>query len=94
MDWIASAKNILAIVKLRLSRLSFRTGIFVLAACAVFYGLSFASLLLPVDYAVKGALWAVFFGLAKTAQYSALLILGKEGLKKIKASLSRRKAKA
>lgn len=41
-------------------------------------------MLLPVSIAAKGALWAVFFGLAKTAQYTALLIFGKEGLSRLK----------
>ncbi len=41
-------------------------------------------MLLPISVAAKGTLWFIFFGLAKTAQYSALLILGKAGIEKIR----------
>ncbi len=41
-------------------------------------------MLLPISVAAKGTLWFIFFGLAKTAQYSALLILGKAGVEKIR----------
>lgn len=60
-----------------LASLSYRTGIIVLVACVLFYVISFAQMLLPIPVAAKGTLWVIFFGLAKTAQYSALLILGK-----------------
>ncbi|MCM1518658.1 MAG: hypothetical protein NC117_08460 [Pseudoflavonifractor sp.] len=73
-------------IKDRLASLSYRTGIIVVIACGVFYVISFAQMLLPIPVAAKGALWVIFFGLAKTAQYSALLILGKAGIE----SLSRR----
>lgn len=68
-----------------LAGLSFRTGIIVLCVCVGCYVVSFAQMLLPLSPWLKGVLWAVFYGLAKAAQYSALLILGKEGLKRIKA---------
>ena len=84
-------RDIFDSVKKWLSGLSFKTGVFVLASCLIFYGLSFAAFLLPVPYAVKGVLWAVFFGMAKTAQYSGLLILGKAGIQRVKAYLSRGK---
>lgn len=42
---------------------------------------------LPISTGLKGVLWVVFFGLAKTAQYSALLILGKEGVRRLKKYL-------
>ena len=71
-------------IKIWLSSLSYRTGLYVLAACVLFYVLSFAQMLLPVSVAVKGTLWVVFFGLAKTAQYSALLILGRAGLESLR----------
>ena len=68
-----------------LGRLSFRTGIVVAALCAICYIVSFAPILLPISATTKGVLWAVFFGLAKTFQYAALLILGTAGLTRIKA---------
>lgn len=40
---------------------------------------------LDIDAAVKGVLWVVFFGLAKTFQYGGLTILGVEGVKRLKA---------
>lgn len=68
-----------------LSRLSFRTGIMLIIACVICYILSFAQILLPISVIAKGVLWAVFFGLAKTFQYSALLVLGAEGVKRVKS---------
>ena len=64
--------------------LSFRTGVTVALVCILCYAISFGQMLLPIPVAWKGALWVIFFGLAKTAQYSALLILGKEGVKRLK----------
>lgn len=64
--------------------LSYRTGVIVLIACALFYVISFAQMLLPISVAAKGTLWVIFFGLAKTAQYSALLILGKAGIESLR----------
>jgi phosphoglycolate phosphatase len=71
-------------IKKWLSTLSFRTGLIVLIICAICYIISFAQMLLPISVAAKGTLWFIFFGLAKTAQYSALLILGKAGIEKIR----------
>ncbi|MDE7377290.1 MAG: hypothetical protein K2N16_10640 [Muribaculaceae bacterium] len=84
-------KGIWAAVKRWLSRLSFRTGVIVLAMCIPFYAISFAQMALPISASAKGVLWVVFFGLAKTAQYGGLTILGAEGLKKLKAYLRRNK---
>ncbi|MCM1067600.1 MAG: hypothetical protein NC418_08530 [Muribaculaceae bacterium] len=67
-----------------LSRLSFRTGVWVLAVCVLCYVISFAQMLLPVSAAAKTALWVVFFGLAKAAQYSAILILGTTGVARLR----------
>ncbi|MCM1177796.1 MAG: hypothetical protein NC115_05410 [Bacteroidales bacterium] len=67
-----------------LSRLPFRTGVIILCLCAVFYAVSFAQMLLPISAEAKGVLWFVFFGLAKTAQYSAIAILGAAGIARIK----------
>lgn len=79
----------LAAVKRFLGRLSFRTGVIVLASCVVFYLLSFAQMLLPISAAAKGVLWFVLFGMAKTTQYAGLAIVGVEGWKRIKAYFKR-----
>ncbi len=79
-------------VKEFLQGLSFRTGVLTLVACAVFYALSFGVFLLPIATGIQGILWATFFGLAKTAQYAGLLILGKEGVVRLKRALRREKA--
>lgn len=71
-------------VKVWLASLSFRTGLLVLGLCVICYVISFAQVLLPLSVAWKGALWVIFFGLAKTFQYGGLLILGKEGWKKVR----------
>ena len=76
--------QILLPVKQWLAGLSFRTGVVVLSSCVVFYALSFAALALPVSAALRGALWFVLFGCAKTAQYGGLLILGVEGVRRVK----------
>ena len=77
-------QQILLPVKKWLAGLSFRTGVVVLSSCVVFYLLSFAALALPVSAALRGALWFVLFGCAKTAQYGGLLILGVEGVRRVK----------
>lgn len=71
-------------IKEWLQGLSFRTGLVVALCCIVFYIISFAQMLLPISAVAKGVLWTVFFGLAKTAQYSALLILGKAGVERLR----------
>ena len=71
--------------KQRLGGQSCRTGIVVEILCVISYIVSFAQMLLPLSATTKGVLWAVFFGLAKTFQYAALLILGTAGLTRIKA---------
>ncbi len=76
--------------KNRLRGLSFRTGIVALLLCLLFYVLSFAQMLLPVSAATKGVLWVVFFGLAKASQYTGLLIVGVDGVRRIKAWFRRR----
>ena len=67
-----------------LKGLSFRTGVMVGLMCVACYCISFAQMLLPISVAAKGVLWFVFFGLAKTFQYSALMILGKAGIDRIR----------
>ncbi len=71
-------------IKRWLASLSYKTGISVAIVCVICYVVSFAQMLLPVSAAAKGVLWFVFFGLAKTAQYSAILILGKSGIESIR----------
>ena len=79
-------------IKRWLGRLSFRTGVVVLAMCVPLYVVSFAQMALPFSASTKGVLWVVFFGLAKTAQYGGLTILGAEGIKRLKAWWQKRKA--
>lgn len=66
-------------------RLSFRTGLTILFLCIPFYILSFAQMALDISYSLKGILWVVFFGLAKTFQYAGLTIIGVDGIKKLKS---------
>lgn len=72
-------------VKSFLGRLSFRTGVIILALCVPCYILSFAQMALPISATAKGVLWFVLFGLAKTTQYAGLAILGVEGWHRLKA---------
>ena len=83
-------KRALSAVKRWLAGLSFRTGVIVLALCVPCYIFSFAQMALPISTEAKGALWFIFFGLAKTFQYGGLTILGVEGWKRLKARLSRK----
>ncbi|MBD5288835.1 MAG: hypothetical protein HDS28_07235 [Bacteroides sp.] len=77
-------KNIWNKIRMWLSSLSFRTGVIVLATCIPFYIISFAQMALPISVSLKSALWVLFFGLAKTAQYGGLTILGAKGIKRLK----------
>lgn len=83
--------SIIGQVKNFLSRLSFRTGVVLVILCVICYIVSFAQMLLPISVAAKGVLWIVFFGLAKTFQYSALAVLGVEGVKRVKSWWKNRK---
>lgn len=74
-----------------LSGLSFRTGVVVLLLCVPCYIFSFAQAALPISVAWKSALFVIFFGLAKTFQYGGMLILGKEGVKRLKAFFRKKK---
>ena len=67
-----------------LSRFSFRTGMIVLILCIPCYIISFAQMALPISNTMKGVLWFIFFGLAKTFQYGGLSIIGVEEVKRIK----------
>lgn len=84
-------KRFFQIVKAKLQKLSFRTGIIVLLLCIPFYILSFAQMALPISVKAKGVLWVVLFGLAKTFQYGGLTILGVEGVKRLKAFFFKKK---
>lgn len=77
-------------IRQRLRSLSFRTGIMIAAACVVCYIISFGQMLLPVGTTAKAVLWFIFFGLAKTLQYTAILILGTTGVARLKGRLRRR----
>jgi len=50
-------------------------------------------MLLPISVKTKAILWVIFFGGAKTFQYSAVCILGIEGVKRIKTLFNRNKTK-
>ena len=67
-----------------LKRFSFKTGLIILFLCIPFYILSFAQMAMDFSYSVKGILWVIFFGLAKTFQYAGLAIIGVEGIKRLK----------
>lgn len=78
-------------IKVWLQKLSFRTGLIVMAMCIPFYILSFAQAALPISTSAKGVLWVVLFGLAKTFQYAGLTILGVEGWNRVKKWFKRNK---
>ena len=84
-------KEMLINMRRWLSKLSFRTGVIVMACCVPCYIISFAQMLLPISVATKSVLWVVFFGLAKTTQYAGLTILGVEGWKRVKSWFKKRK---
>lgn len=77
-----------------LSTLSFRTGVMVGVVCVACYAISFAQMLLPISVAAKSALWVTFYGLAKASQYSAILILGKAGLQRVRKIFRAREPEA
>ena len=80
-------------IKRWLERLSFRTGVIVLVMCVPFYIISFAQIALPLNASIKGVLWFIFFGLAKTTQYGGLTIIGAEGIKRLKKFFTQLKLK-
>ena len=75
----------------RFAALPPRVGIICLVLCAIFYAASFLQMLLPITVAAKSVLWVILFGLAKTAQYTAVAILGKEGIRMLLRRFRRRK---
>ena len=82
-------KNLWFRISQFLKRFSFKTGLIILSLCVPFYILSFAQMALDLSYTVKGILWVIFFGLAKTFQYAGLAILGVEGIKRLKSRWGR-----
>lgn len=68
-----------------LKSLSFKTGIIVAGISILCYAVSFGQMLLPIPLVWKTGLWVAFFGLAKAAQYTSILILGKEGIRRLKS---------
>ena len=84
-------KEMLINMRRWLSKLSFRTGVIVMACCVPCYIISFAQMLHPISVETKSVLWVVFFGLAKTTQYAGLTILGVEGWKRVKSWFKKRK---
>jgi phosphoglycolate phosphatase len=60
----------------------------------VFYILSFVQALLPLSTSTKGVLFIVFFGLAKTTQYTGLAIVGVKGWQRIKAYIRLKRKKS
>jgi len=88
-------------IKRWLSKLSFTTGVVVLALCIPCYLISFfpvipwikdLSIIASMSTYAKWLWWVVFFGLAKTFQYAGITILGIEGYKRLKAAFKRRKS--
>jgi len=86
-------KKILAKIKEWLSKLSFRTGVIVLVMCVPFYILSFAQMALPISAGMKGVLWFILFGAAKSCQYGGLTILGVEGVARLRKWWKEKKEK-
>jgi phosphoglycolate phosphatase len=84
-------KNTMDTIKAWLAKLSFRTGVVVLVFCVLFYLLSFVQALLPLSAEVKSVLFIVFFGMAKTAQYTGLAIVGVKGWQRIKSWFKRKR---
>lgn len=87
MKWLLSG------IKQWLGKLSFRTGVIVLLCCIPCYILSFAQMALPISVELKGVLWFVLFGMAKTFQYGGLTILGVEGVKRLKQKFKKQDRK-
>lgn len=83
-------KGIFQYIREWLRKLSFKTGLIVLGAAVLCYIISFAQAALPIGIAIKGMLWVIFFGLAKTFQYAGLLIIGREGIRKLKTKFKKK----
>ena len=84
-------KSAIQVLGRRFAALPPRAGIIWMVLCAIFYAASFLQMLLPITVAAKSVLWVILFGLAKTAQYTAVAILGKEGIRMLLRRFRRRK---
>ncbi|MGN0228198.1 MAG: hypothetical protein ACI4BH_00155 [Muribaculaceae bacterium] len=73
-----------------LSRLPFRTGVVVFSLCIPCYIFSFAQFALPGETESKIVLWALFFGLGQVFQYTGRIILGSDGLARLKRHFGRK----
>ena len=73
-----------------LSRLPFRTGVVVFSLCIPCYIFSFAQFALPGETESKIVLWALFFGLGQVFQYTGRIILGNDGLARLKRHFGRK----
>lgn len=87
-------------IKLWLSKLSFRTGVIVLALCVLSFAIAFLpiipgikdwSLMSWMNPYVKGIWWTTWWAIAHVFKYAGLTILGIEGYKRLKAFFKRRK---
>ena len=87
---VSKFKSAIQALGRRFAALPPRIGIIALVLCALFYAASFLQMLLPITVATKSILWIILFGLAKTAQYTAVAILGKEGIRLILHKFHRR----
>lgn len=85
------AVSILLKIKNKFGKSAFKIGLILLGICIVCYVLSFAQMLLPISLTAKGVLWFIFFGTAKTLQYTAITIMGADGFLKLKKMWKERK---
>lgn len=83
--------HLIKYIKEKLSKLSYKTGVAVLASCLIFYAASGVAVLVAGDWKKAGLWFVIFFGLAKTCQYGGLTILGVDGYKRLKSRLRRSK---
>lgn len=79
-----TVKELFTRLRMWLGGMSFRTGVVLVAVCILCYVISFAQMLLPLSVTAKGVLWFIFFGMAKTAQYAAIAVLGTAGVKRLR----------
>ena len=91
IPFMSKIKAAIQAIGRRLAALPPRMGVIALILCALFYAVSFLQMLLPISAGAKAVLWVIFFGLAKTAQYTAVAILSKEGIRLLWRRFRRRK---
>lgn len=83
--------GILLRIKNKLGKSAFKIGLILLGFCILCYIISFAQMMLPINITAKGVLWFIFFGMAKTLQYTAIVIMGAEGMLRLKQMWKDRK---